>query len=194
MGTLPAPLCDHPFCDRRHCHQSRRCHAPNCNRRAHPVCVCTDQLCTAAFCSNNHYIFCLQTGRKLGPTCLPYCGAKITNTCPNWLTTRDCGAWDCRIHPRHGFECTCTVVHPGSCPKTPRPMSTSRFERPPGADLLDFEVVVDLCEPDDGTPNEYLRLKDLPSPAPFHKTGAKKGDDKPQAGCSTDPQPRGAPS
>ena len=76
-------------------------------------------------------------------------------------------------------------------------MSTSRFERPPGADLLDFDVVVDICDSDDDTPigfNEYLRLRDLSSPAPFHKHGAKKGDDKPQAVCSTDPQPGGAPS
>ena len=75
--------------------------------------------------------------------------------------------------------------------------SISRFERPPGADLLEFEVVVDLLDSDDDTPigfKESLRLRDLSSPAPFHKTGAKKGGDNPQAGCSTDPQPGEAPS
>ena len=75
--------------------------------------------------------------------------------------------------------------------------SISRFERPPGADLLEFDVVVDLLDSDDDTPigfKESLRLRDLSSPAPFHKTGAKKGGDNPQAGCSTDPQPGEAPS
>ena len=196
-GVPPAPLCSHPFCDRWHCRPSRRCHAPNCHRRAHHACVCTDQLCTAAFCSVDHYIFCSQSGRKLGPTCFPFCGGKITDTCPNWLTARDCGAWDCHTHPRHGFECTCTVVHPGSGPKTPLQKSNARFERPPGADLLEFDVYVDLCDSDEDNPlgfKEYLKLKDLPSPAPFHEPGAKKGDDNLQAGCSTDPQPGEAPS
>jgi len=188
-------MCKHYYCDRIHCFPGNPCHVSGCDAQTHPACVCTDQLCTAKYCNNNHYIYCLMSGRRVGATCVPYCGAKIMFTCPNSQTARDCGAFDCPINPGHGFECDCTVVHPDSIIEH-RMYSRYSTPHPPGADLLEFDVL------HENTPYESLTLRaefkelnerEQSSPASFPDPDAITGDGPPGAGCSTDPLPERAP-